>query len=54
MPVIFGRIKKIFVSKERLDRDIWILASSGMYLLKYENVAPEYEEVHNKFLKRLS
>ncbi len=52
MSVVFGHVKKIFMKKDKLDSDIWLLASSGMYLLKHQNVAPEYEQVHEEFIER--
>lgn len=51
MPVAFGHIKKIFVDREKVNNNVWLVASSGVYLLKYENTAPEYEIVHHRFLK---
>ena len=51
MPIMFGRIKRAFVDTKNLKSDVWLVASSGVYLLKHENVAPEYREIHSKFLK---
>jgi hypothetical protein len=51
MPVMFGHIKRIFVDVQDFESDVWLLASSGVYLLRLEHVAPEYRETHNNFLK---
>lgn len=47
---MFGHIKKIFTSKDSTNTDVWLVASSGMYLLKQENVALEYKDVYNLFI----
>lgn len=51
MPVMFGHIKRVFVDADDIESDVWLVASSGVYLLKHEHVAPEYRQVHSKFLK---
>lgn len=51
MPVAFGRIKTIFVDVDNLESDVWLVASSGVYLLKHEHVATEYRDIHYAFLK---
>lgn len=51
MPIEFGRIKKAFVDRENLQSDVWIVASSGVYLLKRGNVASEFKQAHYKFLE---
>lgn len=53
MPIAFGRIKRIFIDAANFESDVWLVASSGVYLLKYQNVAPEYKETHCKYLKQL-
>ena len=50
MPIMFGHIKKVFVSK--WSSDVWLVASSGVYLLRSVNAAQEYKEIHKKFLRR--
>lgn len=52
MLIAFGRIKKIFLDGEN-DSDIWLVASSGVFLLKVGNVAPEYRDIHYHFLKKV-
>ena len=49
MPIAFGRIKKIFVDKEK-NSNVWLVASSGVFLLAYDNVATEYRDIHYNFL----
>ena len=53
MPVAFGHIKKVFVDKETHESNVWLVASSGVYMLPYNNVAPEYRQVHINFLDRV-
>ena len=51
MPVTFGHVKRIFVDTADFESDVWLVASSGVYLLKYKHVAPEYRQTHTQFLK---
>lgn len=51
MPVVFGRIKKVFVDTSKLKSDVWLVASSGVYLLRYNNAAPEYKAVHHGYVQ---
>lgn len=51
---MFGHIKKVYVDKTGESGDIWLQASSGMYLLPFENVSPEYKEQLIKFLNENS
>lgn len=48
---MFGHIKKIFVDTSDLESDVWLVASTGVYLLKPEHAAPEYRQTHMQFLK---
>ena len=48
---MFGHIKKVYVDSRGEVGDIWLQASSGMYLLPFENVAPDYQDELVKFLK---
>ena len=54
MPIAFGRIKKVFVDAKNPASGVWLVASSGVYLLKHENVAPEYKDIHYKFLQTVN
>ena len=53
MLITFGRIKKIFVDKEK-NSNVWLVASSGVFLLKSENVAAEYKNTHYEFLDNVN
>ena len=53
MLITFGRIKKIFLDREK-NSNIWVVASSGVFLLKGENVAAEYRDIYNEFLKSIN
>ena len=48
---MFGHIKKVYVDKDEDSGDIWLQASSGMYLLSFANVAPDYQDELVKFVK---
>ena len=48
---MFGHIKKVYVDRSGDCGDIWLHASSGMYFLPFENVAPDYEDELTNFLK---
>ena len=47
---MFGHVKKVYVDKTGECSDIWLQASSGMYLLPFENVSPDYKDQLIKFL----
>ena len=47
---MFGHVKKVYVDKTGVSSDIWLQASSGMYLLPLENVSPDYKDQLIKFL----
>ena len=47
---MFGHIKKVYVDKNSESGDIWLQASSGMYLLPFENVSSDYKNELIKFL----
>ena len=49
--MLFGHIKKVYVNSSGKHGDIWLHASSGMYFLPFENVAPDYEGELTNFLK---
>ena len=51
---MFGHIKKVYVDKGGESGDIWLQASSGMYLLPFENVSPDYKDQLIKFLNENS
>lgn len=51
---MFGHIKKVYVDKTGESSDIWLQASSGMYLLPFENVSPDYKDQLIKFLNENS
>ena len=51
---MFGHIKKVHIDKTGESSDIWLQASSGMYLLPFENVSPDYKNQLIKFLKENS
>ena len=53
MAIQFGHIKAVFVQKNGRDPLVLIQASSGMFLLKCDIVAPEYEETHRLFIRRV-
>ena len=48
---MFGHIKKVYVDSSGESGDIWLHASSGMYFLPFQNVAPDYESELVDFLK---
>ena len=54
LQVMFGHIKKVYIDKTGESSDIWLQASSGMYLLPFENVSPDYKNQLIKFLKENS
>ena len=47
---MFGHIKKVYVDRSSESGDIWLQASSGMYLLPFENVSPDYKNELIKFM----
>ena len=47
---MFGHVKKVYIDKSGESGDIWLQASSGMYLLPFENVSPDYKDELTKFL----
>ena len=47
---MFGHIKKVYVDSSGESGDVWLQASSGMYLLPFENVAPDYKDELVNFL----
>ena len=50
LQVMFGHIKKVYIDKSGESGDIWLQASSGMYLLPFENVSRDYKDKLIKFL----
>ena len=50
LQVMFGHVKKVYVDKTGECSDTWLQASSGMYLLPFENVSPDYKDQLIKFL----
>lgn len=53
MPIQFGHVKAVFVKKEGGNSVVLLQASSGMYVLKFEHVAPEFKKTHKLFIKRV-
>ena len=47
---MFGHIKKVYVDSSGESGDVWLQASSGMYLLPSTNVAPDYKDELVNFL----
>ena len=47
---MFGHIKKVYIDGSGQSSDIWLQASSGMYLLAFDDVSPDYKDVLIKFL----
>lgn len=47
---MFGHIKKVYVDSSGESDDVWLQASSGMYLLPFANVAPNYKDELVNFL----
>ena len=47
---MFGHIKKVYVDSSGESGDVWLQASSGMYLLPFANVAPDYKDELVNFL----
>ena len=52
MLIQFGHIKAVFVQKNGGNLPVLIQASSGMFLLKFENVSPEYKQTFRLFIER--
>lgn len=48
---MFGHIKKVYIDRSGESGDIWLQASSGMYLLPFANVAPDYRDELVNFLE---
>ena len=42
LPVMFGHVKKIFSHSDKENGNVWVQASSGMYLLPMSTVASDY------------
>ena len=47
---MFGHIKKVYIDSTGESGDIWLQASSGMYLLPFANVASDYKDELVNFL----
>ena len=45
-------MKKVFVNKGGKSGNVWLQASSGMYLLSFHNVAPDYKPDLEAFLQK--
>ena len=46
---MYGHIKKVYIDGSGQSSDIWVQASSGMYLLSIENVSTDYKAEVIKF-----
>ena len=53
MLITFGRIKKVFIDKVN-NSTIWVVASSGVFLLEGDNVAQDYKNIHDDFLESMN
>ena len=54
LPIQFGHVKNIFVKKGPLSDAIVLLqASSGIFLLEYCNVSPEYKVIFKQFIHHI-
>lgn len=51
LQVMFGHIKKVYVDSSGDSGDVWLEASSGMYLLPFSNVATQYKDDLISFLQ---
>eukprot|EP00731_Ephydatia_muelleri_P016798 Em0009g1222a len=52
LQVLFGHISKIYLDDTKKSCDLWVEASSGMYLLEYSNVDPEYKATLTRYLMK--